>query len=380
MENSKTAGNGKPSFATFIRGIFGRTMLPGVLGFVAGFMPEGATCESSAWIPASDARFVFSGGMRRVETPAGGVHFDRVLEMANRHYRWNSPGTRLGWRTDAPSMVLHLLYRDIPEDGGRNGRGLVRRVGDGEILAEVDRPSNARSEVLVKVPLLSDGRMTTYEWIFPYGDFVEVLGIEASAGALWEPAPAKRAVRYLAFGDSVTQGFTATDVSGTYVFLLAETMGWDVINLGMAGRGTVAADAATIVEAAPEVVSVLIGVNDWQGGRDLEEYRASLGGLLKGIVEGLPEATVFVLTPLWVPETWRPEQVRYPLESYRGVVREVVASFGESQLRLIEGPSLIDTDASFFDAVAVHPNNLGFAQMAARLAPHFKVIQRASQP
>ena len=83
-----------------------------------------------------------------------------------------------------------------------------------------------------------------------------------------------------------------------------------------------------------------------------------------------PLATIVVLTPLWVPPVWAPASARYPLEDYRAVARAVVgekSATGDTRMRVIEGPALIDHDAAGFDEVAVHPNDAGFAQMADRL-------------
>lgn len=54
------------------------------------------------------------------------------------------------------------------------------------------------------------------------------------------------------------------------------------------------------------------------------------------------------------------------------MLREIVTTRNDANLHLVEGPDLIDHDATFFDPVAVHPNDKGFAQMSERLAQQIR--------
>lgn len=362
-------GRTKGGKVNFVRRL-GLGLCLGSLGFWSGCVTPSASgphSEPQIWVSANDPRISYFGGVRKVISTEGAVTFDRVLDTPGRGFRWDSPGARMCWRSDSRSLVLVLRYTARHTGSSRNSEGFLRVDGQDSSPLAVSRPDDREGLVEVEVPVPGEGGMHDYEWIFPYGDSVEILGLKASEEARWEPTQLERPVRYLAFGDSVTQGFTATSVLSTYAFLLAEAKGWELVNLGIGGRGTAAADSAVITEVDADVVSVLIGVNDWQGGGDLEQYRANLEGLLSGIRRGLPDAPIVVITPLWVPESWSPESVRFPLESYREVVRSVVAALDDERIHLVHGPELIDHDPANFDRVAVHPNDAGFTQMADRL-------------
>jgi len=75
-----------------------------------------------------------------------------------------------------------------------------------------------------------------------------------------------------------------------------------------------------------------------------------------------------VITPLWVPPTWKPEKAKYDLALYREAITQAVKDGAVKNVRVIDGDQLIDHNPDLFDSVAVHPNDKGFAQMAARLA------------
>lgn len=76
--------------------------------------------------------------------------------------------------------------------------------------------------------------------------------------------------------------------------------------------------------------------------------------------------------PQGSPPAWGPKTQFADLEACRQVTREIVAARKAPHLRLIEGLDLIDHDPKLFDAVAVHPNDQGFAQMGERLARQMK--------
>jgi lysophospholipase L1-like esterase len=89
-------------------------------------------------------------------------------------------------------------------------------------------------------------------------------------------------VRWVAFGDSVTHGFTTSSVEGN-------------------------------------LFSVEIGVNNWQGVTELEVFRKNMSELLRRLRTGHPDAPVYVITPLWVPPSCQPKTAKYPLDDYRRI-------------------------------------------------------------
>lgn len=327
------------------------------------------TARSEAWVPATDPRIQYSDGLHLHRDPVEGVvRFDRVIDGPGRGFRWDAPGARVRWRTDSAAVRVRLRYSTGHTGSSRNSIGLYRVDGRSEDDWTFTRPASGAPELTVELPVPGDRALHDYELILPYGDSIDLLGVEGRPGARWsEPTP-RPGTRLVLFGDSVTHGFTASRVDRSYAFQVAERLGWEMVNLGIGGRGTRGADGAFLAGVEADVISIAIGVNDWQAGAELASFRANYEHLLADLRRGHPGVPVWVLTPLWVPPSWTPEAARYPLEQYRAVIREVVAARGDPQLRLVEGPTLIDPDAALFDPVAVHPNDEGFAQMAERLA------------
>lgn len=329
------------------------------------------------WVPGTSPQITVSDCVKVVrDEAAGAVWVDRVFDSA-RGYRWDAPGARVRFRTDSAEVAVHLMYSARHIGPARNSVGFYRIDGAGgegwtfTRPAGGELPGDAPLVLKMPVPVKEKAGFHDYELILPYGDAVELQGVAVTPGARWEKPTSRPKVRWVAFGDSVTHGFTASAVVRSYPFLVGEAKGWQVINAGIGGHGAMAADGARLAGIGADVYSVAIGVNNWQGGTELETFRKNMNGLLKGLITGRPGARIYVITPLWVAPTWKPQKAKYPLEDYRVVIREVVAELAEDRLVLIDGPLLIDADAALFDKVAVHPNDTGFAQMAERLVKAF---------
>ncbi|MFA4944296.1 MAG: SGNH/GDSL hydrolase family protein [Lentisphaeria bacterium] len=352
--------------------------------WAAGILVATATagqCGPLRPVAPDDPRVEYAGYVRKEIVPSPDqpgaklARFDRILEMAGTGYRWDNPGVSIRFRTDATTVEADLHYSDRHQSKtARNGSGVW--AVDGALkpaqafqtrAAGVQRAPESVTVALAggEAPGFHD-----YEIFLPYGDAVDFAGLRVNPEARFEAAKPEPAVRYVAYGDSITHGFTASAVDKTYPFLVGRKKGWRTINLGLGGRssGFSPSDAGVVGALKPTLVTVLLGVNDWQGGVPLERYRANLEGFLTRFRVAQPETPLYLITPLWVAPAWNPPAKTADLEQYRQVLRDLAAARQDPNLHLIEGPALIDHDPALFDRVAVHPNDKGFAMMAERLA------------
>jgi autotransporter-associated beta strand protein len=340
-------------------------------------------------VTPEDSRIAYSDYVRRsfVAAPFDATvtlaRFDRLLPMAGKGYEWDNPGTRIRFRTDATNAQATLYYStNHCSTSARNGRGFYRVDGltnaawafQSVATATVRTPE----QVVVTLTVPPGGGFHDYEVVLPYGDSVDFQGLQVNTNAQFQTPAERPATRYLAYGDSITHGFTASEVGKSYAFRVAELKNWQLVNLGLGGRASTAADGTTVGSLQADVVSVLIGVNDWQGGVPLATYSNRLNAFLTNLRALQPAVPVYLLTPLWVDASWNPASDIAPLESYRQVVRDVAAARNDPELAVIEGPELIDPDMAYFDAVLVHPNDAGFALMAERLVARMQLTSPTS--
>ncbi|MEP6669479.1 MAG: GDSL-type esterase/lipase family protein [Chthoniobacter sp.] len=305
------------------------------------------------------------------------ARFDRLLDIPAKGYRWDNPGARIRFRTNAANVKALLYFNELHiSSSARNSRGLyyIDGVSQPEWTIHTKATPTRREPETVEVPMAAGGAagFHDYELVLPYGDSVDFQGLEVNPDARFEAIPARPAKRYLAYGDSITHGFTASAVDKSYAYLVAQKNGWQLVNLGLGGRASNVSDARVVASLKADVISVFIGVNDWQGGGPLERYRLNMMGFLDALRATQPTVPIYYVTSLWVPPSWNPKGQVAVLESYRQVAREIVAARKDPNLHLVEGPELIDHDIALFDATPVHPNDKGFAQMAERLAPQMR--------
>jgi len=315
--------------------------------------------------------------MSPVHAKAKLARFDRLLDIPGKGYRYDNPGARVRFRTDAARVKALLYFNELHVSASaRNSLGLAVISGAGHPTVTVFHTrelKTKRAPETVEVPMTPGGTgFHDYELILPYGDSVDFQGVEVNVGAKFEEPPARPKTRYVAYGDSITHGFTASAVDKSYAFLVAQKNDWQLVNLGLGGRASNVPDAKVVAAMQGDVISVFMGVNDWQGGAPLERYRGNMMGFLDVLRAAQPKVPIYCLTSLWVPPSWNPKGQVAGLESYRKLLREIVTTRNDANLHLVEGPDLIDHDATFFDPVAVHPNDKGFAQMSERLAQQIR--------
>ncbi len=342
-------------------------------------------------VPPDDSRIGYSDFVRLEQASDADsptkktARFDRILDMLGKGYRWDNPGSRIRFRTDAIEVRVFVYFtgRHISLSA-RNPVGRYRIDGRSEdawtfctgLTGGVREPE----AVEFRIPSPSPGSFHDYELILPYGDAVEFRGLCLAKDARLEAPPSRPPLRLIAYGDSITQGFTASETSRTYAFLLAEKRGWQLLNMGFGGRAATPSDGKVIASLAPDFVTVLMGTNDWQGGVPVDLYRLRMEAFLSGLREDKPAVPVFLITPLWVPPSWKPKSAVADLEDYRQALRDLASTRGDPHLHLIEGVDLIDHTPAFFDRVAVHPNDQGFAQMAGRLDKALSSAIRLGKP
>lgn len=349
-----------------------------------------ATAAEARLVPAGDPAFVVEGaGSCELVDDADGkrLRLKRPLDMPGKGYGWDNPGATVRFRSDARTLAVRLRFSEKHvSTSARNGTGLLLVDGAWKpgwtFDAGITTVQRAVAVVEPALPVPAAAGLHEYTVVMPYGDSVEFAGVlVGDAGTVSAPA-ARTRPRWVAYGDSVTQGFDGSHVGAGYPWQVAQRRGWEVVNLGLGGRTTTPADADAIAGLKPALVTVAIGVNDWQGGVPAATYGERLADLLRRLRSAAPAARIAVITPLWVGPSWKPDKATAPLEDYRVAARAAVKALrdGDQRLELVDGPGLIDQEPSLFNRVAVHPNDAGFAQMADRLAGRVFPDQNRSTP
>lgn len=110
-------------------------------------------------------------------------------------------------------------------------------------------------------------------------------------------------MKYLALGDSYTIGTGASDGSRAWPSIVASRLNAELTNPAVNGYTTldmIRAELPYLQRIKPEVVSILIGVNDLVQGRTPQEYRESLRTIYDAVT-GPSVVTVSIPTWSYVP-------------------------------------------------------------------------------
>lgn len=173
-------------------------------------------------------------------------------------------------------------------------------------------------------------------------------------------------------GDSVTDGNRGRSLDPNhihghgYVYLIASFLGasfpeqnWTFLNRGVSGNTLVELaqrwDEETIA-LKPDVLSVMIGVNDLGRGTSPEDYEKRYDALLTATKEKLPNVRLILIEPLW--RDGSSDECR----QYREIVQKLAKKFGA-----IHVPLQADFDAIYDGAPnprywvwdSVHPTTAG---------------------
>jgi lysophospholipase L1-like esterase len=197
------------------------------------------------------------------------------------------------------------------------------------------------------------------------------------------PSAPPSVIRYVALGDSYTIGTSVAPADRWPDRLVATLAGHGmplelVANLGVNGATSgdvVARQIPRLADLAPDLVTLLIGVNDVVQGVPEARYRANLGTILGHLLGRLPvDRVVTITTPDYTvtpagadygePATRRPGIVRN-----NALLTELSTARGIAVVDVIDLSRRAATDRSLVASDGLHPSGTQYALWVARIAP-----------
>lgn len=197
-----------------------------------------------------------------------------------------------------------------------------------------------------------------------------IMGVRGVDGEIQSVAPAKK---WVAYGDSITQGWTTTDPGGAWAAIAARATGLDLLNLGFAGAARGELPVAAHLSSVPaDVISLSWGTNCWAQIEMDAAYISELMRLFLATVRrGHPETPILVLSPVIRPAA---EDARNSSgatlaelrDALEGAVTRYREQHADEHLHLLPGGALIGADE--LDPDGIHPNDAGHAAIGAAVA------------
>jgi len=282
------------------------------------------------------------------QIPAG-VRLELVGEASAVEIDYATATDDLGYRGDGAGTTFALWrsHEQVDEQPAVLGTGTVTLSLGGHGAAPADAPGDAPAVVYL-----------------PEGMRPEVLALRPVSGSI-EPAPAGPS--WVAYGDSLLEGWVASAPALAWGVVAARRHGLDLVNLGYAGsaRGEIPC-AEAVAGLAADVISISHGTNCWtrtphSAGMMLETTRA----FLDIVRQGHPDTPIVVASPVIRPDAEAtPNRLGATLADLRAAMEEAVRSridAGDDTIVLVPGAEVI-TAAQLADGI--HPGDDGHARLA----------------
>ena len=190
---------------------------------------------------------------------------------------------------------------------------------------------------------------------------VRVTSVEGDA----HPAPTQ--ARWLAYGDSITEGWVTSTPAQAWPAAVGRAHGLDTINMGYAGaaRGEIAS-AEHVAELSADVITVAHGTNCWtRTPHSAGMVAEGLEAFLDVVRGGHPDTPIVVVSPILRPDAEdTPNRLGATLADLRAAI-EAVAS-DRADVDLVPGRDLVRADQL---PDGIHPGDDGHAAIAAAVGP-----------
>jgi acyl-CoA thioesterase-1 len=186
-------------------------------------------------------------------------------------------------------------------------------------------------------------------------------------------------LRYVALGDSYTIGTSVIEAERWPNQLAGQLPGLELVaNLGVNGftsRDLIDVEIPQLDGLRPDVLSILIGVNDVVQGVPPETYRANVVRILDDAVERVGAARVFVVTTPDYTVTpsggdfGNPAQQAAGIRANNTIITEVARRLGITVVDIHEISLNAASDRTLVASDGLHPSGRQYALWVERIAP-----------
>jgi len=255
--------------------------------------------------------------------------------------RYRCATDELGYRGDGAGRTFTLW-----QDGEKVSEAKAE-VGDGVARLEL-RPGGAPAAVYL-----------------PEGMKPTITGLAGMGGTI---APAPVQPRWIAYGDSLAEGWVASEPALAWPAIAGRRHGLDVVNLGYAGaaRGELASAEQIAALDSPAVISITHGTNCWtRTPHSAAQMRANTDAFLAVVREGHPDTPMVVCSPVVRPDAeMTPNRLGATLVDLRAAMEasaQASIDAGDTLLTLVSGNGVLTADQL---PDGIHPGDEGHAVLA----------------
>ena len=303
-----------------------------------------------------------SGALAAWDTPAG-ICLRRLTPRQLQQFEGDhgmvirsrcNAGIALEMRTDAQALEMDFsVQAEAPRP-----YGYIEVFVDGAPFAA--EGSDAEMPLQASLRLALPGGVKAIEILLPALHEMAISHFALRGETCIEPIAHR--FRYLAFGDSISQGYDAIFSSRAYPMRIAREIDALLLNQAVGGDVFRAEFPEALPGFVPDIITVAYGTNDWNG-RDRADFEASAAGFFQNLHSAYPDAPVLAITPIWRADGGEMRKLG-PFGAVGESIRRECAKYGYT---VVDGLSLVPHDPKYFRDEYLHPNMEGFDWYFANL-------------
>jgi lysophospholipase L1-like esterase len=258
--------------------------------------------------------------------------------------------------------AVEIGYRTATEELGYRGEGAGTTFAVWQGNDPIDERRAVLGEGTVRLGLVRSGEPAVV--YLPEGMRPTILSVAGIGGDV-SPAPA--GPRWVAYGDSILEGWVASGPGYSWPAVAARSLGLDVVNLGYAGAARGEMASAEQVAALPaDVISITHGTNCWtRTPHSVGMMRETTAAFLEVVRGAHPTTPIVVASPVLRPDAEStPNRLGATLVDLRRAMEEAVQeriAAGDRQLTLVPGGDLL---AATHLPDGIHPGDEGHELLA----------------
>ncbi|MBQ6789755.1 MAG: hypothetical protein IJO81_06190 [Clostridia bacterium] len=285
----------------------------------------------------------------------------------------NTAGGRVRFRTDSPYVAISARLANVCKMAsfaltGSASFDIYAKGERGVTYINSFCPFFEMKDGYDSIIYLGSSAMRDITVNFPLYTAVESLyvGIDENA-ALLECTPYLDTPPIVYYGSSITQGGCASRPGNSYESLISRRFNRDFINLGFSGSAKAEPEIAEYVKS----LDMSVFVYDYDHNAHSVDYLCETHErMFKTVRSAHPDLPVIMMSrPVYDPNDDEKARIEVIRETYQNAL-----DAGDTNVYLIEGRELmaLARDEGLVDAC--HPNDLGFASMAAAIIPVMEKI------
>jgi lysophospholipase L1-like esterase len=196
----------------------------------------------------------------------------------------------------------------------------------------------------------------------------DIISIDMDDDCILEAAPPLK-LKWLVYGDSVTQGMTCTQPAISNIARCALALDAEAHNLAIGGATADSRLAETVPDIDWDIVSIAYGSNDWNQSLPVAGYVDNSRRLIEVLLRKRPGKPVVLITPVTYAGNPPPNKSGLSLDDYRKALTEMAVN--RPGVFLMQGTKLVPDDEKWF-VDKCHTNDAGMELYAKSLLPVLK--------